>query len=351
MFRGIFQRSAWHYTTVRDFRKIAESRVLLPATAGVPAGEEPVIWFSVNPDWEQSACKMKMSPEGRQSLTKDQTRVFCRGLVRLGYPKRHLVPWPAIATKASMSEESRIALEKAGRIMGADPGEWLGHLEPIPLRLLTVEIERDGIWVSVENPDQGFGVSSDFESGRANASDWRILGMPPEFAEDRIAIFIDVGSMFQDGPILQFRLRHVRLEDITSRLPTVGTPDADLFSEAIAARNRPDYWTASQECAEPGLSEEGQRNARSWFILLETGANYFSYSPVSQYSMEVDCATHLVRMTSLTEFGRDGSVEKSSDSITSDFSPITPGGMLDNARRRYCKCADPDMPTSKAAPP
>jgi hypothetical protein len=76
--------------------------------------------------------------------------------------------------------------------------------------------------------------------------------MPQEREEDRIAIFIDLGSMFQDGSVLHFRLRCLRLEDITSRVPRVGTPDADPFSEAIAASNRPDCRTASQECAEPG---------------------------------------------------------------------------------------------------
>lgn len=192
-------------------------------------------------------------------------------------------------------------------------------------------------------------MSGTLEPGTASASDWRILAIPQDCEQDRIAIFIDVGSMFRDGPVLHMWLRYVRLEVITSRLPRVGTPDADLFSEAIAARNLPDYWTASQECAEPGLSEEGQRDLRSWFILIETGANYFSYTPVSQCSMEVDCETHMMRMTSLTEFGRDGNVEKSSDSITSDFSPITPGGMLDNARRRCCKCANRDRPRDEAA--
>lgn len=338
MFRAIYQRSAWHYTTERNFRKIAESGVLLPA-AGMEAHEEPVVWFSLNREWEQTACKGIKTPEGQQSLTKDQTKALCGGLVRFGYPKRLLVPWPEGAAKARISNDTRTALEKAGRMMGANPSEWLGHLGPMSIRLFTIEIERDGNWVRVATPKRS--SSGIFEPGTAGASDWRILGIPAAYERARIAIFIDLKSMIQDGAILHFWTRDVRLEDITSKLPAIGTPDADRYSEAVAARNRPDYWTASREIAEEGLSEEGQREVRSWFVLIETGANYFSYTPVSQSSFEVDCERHIGRLTSLTIFRRDGSVQSPSGSIPSPFAPITPGSLFDNARRRYCKCANP----------
>jgi len=128
----------------------------MPATAGVQAHEEPVLWFSLNREWEQSACKMRKTPGGMQRLTKDETKALCGGLVRFGYPARLLVPWPAIAAKAGISKDMLTALEKAGQIMGADPGEWLGHLGSMPISLFIIEIEQEGKWVRVATPDASF---------------------------------------------------------------------------------------------------------------------------------------------------------------------------------------------------
>jgi hypothetical protein len=153
VFRALFQRFAWHYTTGQNLKKIIESGVLMPAAAGVPAHEKPVVWFSLNREWEQTACKMRQTPRGLERLTKDQTRAYCGGLVRFGYPTRLLVAWPAIARKAGILRDSRQVLEQAGRIMGADPDEWMGHLGPMPIGLFFIEVEQGGKWVRVANPD------------------------------------------------------------------------------------------------------------------------------------------------------------------------------------------------------
>lgn len=48
---------AWHYTTGKKAALILESGELRPTNCNVPAGEKPVLWFSLRQSWEPSATK------------------------------------------------------------------------------------------------------------------------------------------------------------------------------------------------------------------------------------------------------------------------------------------------------
>jgi len=150
------ERLAWHYTTRQNFMRIAGSGRLLPATEGVSAHETPVLWFSLNPVWEETACRMmKMADGSLRTLTRAETRQATGGLVRFGYPARLLIAWPKIARAAGIRTETAQALKAAAELMGANPDEWMGILEPISLGapLLCVEVEKEGGWVRVaRNP-------------------------------------------------------------------------------------------------------------------------------------------------------------------------------------------------------
>ena len=40
---------AWHYSTADRLQSIQRSGLILPASAGIPATERPVSWFSLHP--------------------------------------------------------------------------------------------------------------------------------------------------------------------------------------------------------------------------------------------------------------------------------------------------------------
>lgn len=45
----------WHYTTFSRLTRILLTGEIRPASAGVPEGERPIVWFSRNPVWEETA--------------------------------------------------------------------------------------------------------------------------------------------------------------------------------------------------------------------------------------------------------------------------------------------------------
>lgn len=139
----------WHYTTGQKFHSIWQDGLIVPATAGVPKREKPIVWFSSNQYWEQTAGKMLRMPDGTLAkLTMDQTRQHGGGLARIGValetaPRR----WPALKRSSRMSPKMARALWAAGINDGADPTEWFGTFDPVPRESwLAVQVLRDGAW-------------------------------------------------------------------------------------------------------------------------------------------------------------------------------------------------------------
>lgn len=141
----------WHYTVGQKFALIVDDGWLRPATAFVAAPEKPILWFSGNQDWEETANKMFKPPDGPLRFgTKETTRDLGGGLVRFGYRRDRLHPWPKIARKARMNAKTMASLEAAAREAGGIPAEWYGTTRPIPLsQIKWVEVEEDGKWVPV----------------------------------------------------------------------------------------------------------------------------------------------------------------------------------------------------------
>ena len=141
----------WHYTTGHKFILIVEDGYLRQATAGVGPLEKPILWFSVNQVWEPTANKMIQYPDGSIEFgTRETTRTRGGGLVRFGYRRDRLHPWPKSAKKARIDARVVADLEASARSAGSDPGDWYGTTQPIPLsRIVRIDVEENGSWVPV----------------------------------------------------------------------------------------------------------------------------------------------------------------------------------------------------------
>jgi hypothetical protein len=120
--------------------------MIRPATAFVPEGELPVVWFSTQPFWEPTANKMIETADGRTTrLSNTQCRDFLGPLFRFGVPTKHLIPWIRLIKKARISKaEQRRLRANSG---GSGPEFWHGSLESVPIKHTVVQkMNKDNEW-------------------------------------------------------------------------------------------------------------------------------------------------------------------------------------------------------------
>ncbi len=142
---------AWHYSTGEKFMSIMTSGLLLPATVGVIPPECPVVWFSLVQDFEPTALKGIVAPDGsRRMATLKEMRELAGGLVRFGIAPRALLTGEALRRKARINRATWAGLCAAGRKAGADPGMWFGVCEPLDVDELVLEVENAARWVPAQ---------------------------------------------------------------------------------------------------------------------------------------------------------------------------------------------------------
>ena len=144
-------RTLWHYTTAWKLDRILEAGVIRPATAGIAAGEQPVVWFSSRPTWEPTASK---SPAAGR-LGEIFTAAAQGGLVRIAVsPETAPYGFSHLPLVARTPPSVCIRLCVSGLEMGADPDDWRFTTEAVP-RHAWVGIERyrfeDDLWVAAEH--------------------------------------------------------------------------------------------------------------------------------------------------------------------------------------------------------
>ena len=160
--RGLAGLIAWHYTTGLHFRGIVEAFQLGPARLRVQGAECAVLWFSLNQQWERTAERLDGEGGGRGGLDREEAHRLRRGRVRFGYPAEKCVPWPQLARKAGIPPHVRVDLERAGRKQGANPADWCGVLNAIPLPILILEVQRGRHWVRLHDPGSTAGPTKRF---------------------------------------------------------------------------------------------------------------------------------------------------------------------------------------------
>lgn len=142
---------AWHYTTGEKFRAIVASGYLMPTGALVKPPERPVLWFSLNQQFEPTARKAAIDAGVFRTLSVDETGRHCGGLVRFGLSPRKLLTGEKLRTRARIARPLWAGLCQVGIEQKADPALWFGCLDAVPVGSLAVEVMNDaGDWEQVQ---------------------------------------------------------------------------------------------------------------------------------------------------------------------------------------------------------
>lgn len=141
----------WHYTIGPHYAKIIESGVIRPATANVLKGERPAVWFSLNPAWEQTACKGIIEDGVRRSLPFEEMLELRIDAFRFGViPSLAPYDWSAYVRKSRVNPRMAKGLLTVATEMGADPQEWFVSFAPVPVaQCSAIDIWYENDWHSV----------------------------------------------------------------------------------------------------------------------------------------------------------------------------------------------------------
>ena len=143
--------SAYHYTTLDRAHLILLSGELLPATAFVPDGERPAVWFSRQRTWEPTASKALFDPRTGLQRTLTFPEMVKIGIARFRVDTSILMPWPELRIACGMTEAVAGALARGGRKQGANPRDWYGYVGTLPLSVVEA-VEHFGLtgWAAME---------------------------------------------------------------------------------------------------------------------------------------------------------------------------------------------------------
>lgn len=142
----------WHYTVGLCWAEIVKDGVIKPATAFVPPGEKPIVWFSTSEDWDSTANKVQVRDDGTvQNLDRAETEQLAGGLVRIGVDAETApLDWHALKELSGMSSGMAQGLYKVAIKQGSRPGDWWGTFDAVPrAKWLKVERYDNGQWVPV----------------------------------------------------------------------------------------------------------------------------------------------------------------------------------------------------------
>lgn len=142
----------WHYTTGDKFAQIVESGEIRPAKRGVPKGERPAVWFSINQEWEPTANKLSLKPDGTLvSLTKHQTFELANGLARIGVASETAPhDWAEFKQLSRVRSDMARSLYQAALQQGSKPSWWFVSFDSVPRsKWIAVEIWGGSRWERV----------------------------------------------------------------------------------------------------------------------------------------------------------------------------------------------------------
>ena len=142
----------WHYAPWAYLPSMVESGALRGSNAGA-AGENPMLWFSANQQWEPTAAKAVRNNAGLITQMTFQQQVTRVGCIRFGLPAAdvRLLNWKQACAAANTPKESRRAMEKVGKKQGSNPDHWFATVSGVSLSELHFQVWLNG-WKDATSP-------------------------------------------------------------------------------------------------------------------------------------------------------------------------------------------------------
>ncbi len=143
------QQLIWHYTTGQRLLQIMQDGVLRQSTAYVPDRVRPAVWFTLAPEWEETANKSLTLPNGSVvHLGREETEAFGDGLVRIGVPASDVpLTWADYGRLSGEKVRDLRELRDAAREAGSDVSLWRVSFEPVPdTQWAAIDLWCDGRW-------------------------------------------------------------------------------------------------------------------------------------------------------------------------------------------------------------
>ncbi len=121
----------FHYTVVNNLPAIFERKMLMPTEK--TNKEEQAVWFSTNPEWEETANKAYHSGDGIPiEGTKWDTYKIYGGLSRIEVaPEIAPYNWEQYKKRSKVSQKKSQEIEGYAAKCNADPKEWRVSFEPV----------------------------------------------------------------------------------------------------------------------------------------------------------------------------------------------------------------------------
>jgi len=144
----------WHYTVCQSFEKIERSGEIQQSLCH-DLHEIPAVWFSSNPDWEETvrkAIRDKKTGEVTKPLSRDE--LFQEGFapvrIEISPDLVSLRTWKNHKKKSGITKKCSKALEKTAIDWGADPAEWFVSYAPVKMETWkAVEIWSGEKWENI----------------------------------------------------------------------------------------------------------------------------------------------------------------------------------------------------------
>jgi hypothetical protein len=155
---GVAAPRVFHYSIDNYLPLIIDSGEIRTAVARVPRRVRPVVWCSLEPEWEPTANKSVMQDGQLYRGGMVRTARFGGGLARIEVdPTATPYTWADYKRKSGESAAGIKRLSLAARDQGADPKFWRISFERIPASLwVVVEFFSEGAW-TLYRPGRGDG--------------------------------------------------------------------------------------------------------------------------------------------------------------------------------------------------
>lgn len=151
-FTKFMENIIYHYTTSNASFKIFASGYLKVSEWEKKNKVKPAaLWLSLNQQWENSATKMVLKPNGEtthMSFEEQHSKFGCARFV-LPFKKEYLCSWPKYKHVANNSMDIYEAMEKIGLLWGANPKDWYASFNNIPIaEILGFEVWNGNNWIN-----------------------------------------------------------------------------------------------------------------------------------------------------------------------------------------------------------